>query len=327
MAVIFLKRREIDDVAWNVCVAHSVAPLPYALTWYLDAVCPEWCGLVALENAVYQAVMPLPRRKKFGISYLEQPLFSQQYGIFSAAEFQTKEIYHLFLREIEKRFSLISGYAFHYQTNPDFLPRKYISTAFTHHIALEKDFEEIFLSFRKDRKRDFRQKNRCKGHKIYAPLKMCNIFEEKIAPKIAGGIHPKSAKIFQYLFQKAAENCSYELWETENERGDVFFAYFLRFQNSVFYLFNAASDSQNSHSCRAALIAEYLKNNCGQSLIFDFESAQKESVADFYASFGAKKVPFYVLNWDKTSFSIRLLRKFFRFFKSFKFSAMLQAFE
>ncbi len=315
MAVIFLKRRKIDDAAWNDCVIRSVAPLPYALTWYLDAVCPEWCGLVYRENGVYQAVMPLPRRKKFDISYLEQPLFSQQYGIFSTAEFQTKEIYHLFLQEVEKRFSLISGYAFHYQTNPEFLPEKYISAAFTHHIVLEKDFEEIFLSFRKDRKRDFRQKNRCVRQKISSAEKMMQIFTEKNAPKIAGGIHRKTAEIFQNLFRQAVRNCSYELWEAENAQGELFFAFFLHCQNTVFYLFNSASGSQNSLSCRAAMIAEYLKSNSRQPLIFDFESAQKESVADFYASFGAKKVPFYILNWDKTSFVVRLLRNFIRFFK------------
>ena len=57
---------QIDRKKWDTCIHFAVNGLPYAYTWYLDAVSEYWDGLVYGD---YEAVMPLTWNKKHGISY------------------------------------------------------------------------------------------------------------------------------------------------------------------------------------------------------------------------------------------------------------------
>ena len=54
--------------------------LIYAKSFYLDNICAGWNALTG-EN--YEWVLPLTDKKKFGISYLYQPPFTQQLGVFA----------------------------------------------------------------------------------------------------------------------------------------------------------------------------------------------------------------------------------------------------
>ena len=65
------------------CVANSFNRLIYGFSWYLNVVCDDWDALVYND---YEAVFPLPKRKKWGIDYIYQPFFCQQLGVFSQKE-------------------------------------------------------------------------------------------------------------------------------------------------------------------------------------------------------------------------------------------------
>src|ERR1043165_4983232 len=80
-AIKILKRKEVDEQRWNAAVDAAVFSLPYAYTWYLDAVAENWDALVWND---YEAVMPLVWLRKLGIKCLYQPYYCQQLGVFSA---------------------------------------------------------------------------------------------------------------------------------------------------------------------------------------------------------------------------------------------------
>ena len=75
----YLHRDQIDTAKWDECIQQSTNGLLYATSEYLDCI-TRWDALVQND---YEAVMPLPWRKKFGFQYLYQPAFCQQLGIFS----------------------------------------------------------------------------------------------------------------------------------------------------------------------------------------------------------------------------------------------------
>ncbi|WP_315816464.1 hypothetical protein [Paraflavitalea speifideaquila] len=56
---------------WDRCIADAPNGLIYGYSFYLDKMADNWDGLV-LNN--YEAVMPLPWKKKWGIYYLAHPL-------------------------------------------------------------------------------------------------------------------------------------------------------------------------------------------------------------------------------------------------------------
>lgn len=74
----YLKNSEIDRTRWDRIVMDWTGQ-PYGLSWWLDIVSPGWEALVKGD---YEAVMPLPVKKRYGIRYLVLPRFCQQLGVF-----------------------------------------------------------------------------------------------------------------------------------------------------------------------------------------------------------------------------------------------------
>ncbi len=89
---------------WNELINQSVNSLPYALSWYLDAVAENW-GAFILND--YQAAMPLVWLTKMGVKCLYQPYYCQQLGVFSTA-FPDKELQKDFLKATADKFPYIN---------------------------------------------------------------------------------------------------------------------------------------------------------------------------------------------------------------------------
>jgi len=49
----YLEHEAIDKKKWDDCINNSMADRIYALSWYLDSLCPQWEALVVDE---YEAV-------------------------------------------------------------------------------------------------------------------------------------------------------------------------------------------------------------------------------------------------------------------------------
>src|SRR5436309_3094512 len=79
----YLKRNDIDTEKWDNCIRNASNGLIYARSFYLDAMAKNWSALVTGD---YQSVMPLTWNKKFGITYLYQPAFTPQLGVFFSGD-------------------------------------------------------------------------------------------------------------------------------------------------------------------------------------------------------------------------------------------------
>ena len=75
----YVKRHELHAAKWDDCISRSVNGLIYAYSFYLDAMAGDWDALVMND---YEAVIPLPWRRKWRISYLYQPFLTAQLGVF-----------------------------------------------------------------------------------------------------------------------------------------------------------------------------------------------------------------------------------------------------
>src|ERR1044071_6313852 len=95
----YVKRSQIDVHAWDNCIYHSTNGLIYAYSYYLDRLADHWDALVFYD---YNAVMPLPWRKKAGIYYLYQPFNVAQLGVFGREV--NEELVAAFLKQVPKRF-------------------------------------------------------------------------------------------------------------------------------------------------------------------------------------------------------------------------------
>src|SRR3982751_172197 len=97
----YLEQHEIDKDLWDRCVDQADNGLVYGYSYYLDHMADHWDGLV-LNN--YEAVMPLPWKKKYGIHYLYQPFLTAQLGLFGKQ--LNSELLKAFLDKIPSKFKL-----------------------------------------------------------------------------------------------------------------------------------------------------------------------------------------------------------------------------
>jgi hypothetical protein len=75
----YLKNKEIDFAQWDQCLQQADNGIIYGFSFYLNAMCPGWDAIVLND---YEAVFPMPWRKKYGIYYLYQPFLTAQLGLF-----------------------------------------------------------------------------------------------------------------------------------------------------------------------------------------------------------------------------------------------------
>ena len=80
MNIQYLQHKKINFRKWDDCIRNSINGNLYDFSWYLDIVSEGWDALILSD---YETVMPLTHQKKLGVSYILQPFFSQQLGVFS----------------------------------------------------------------------------------------------------------------------------------------------------------------------------------------------------------------------------------------------------
>ena len=96
----YFKHREIDKEKWDACINQSLNGRFYVLSWFLDIVSPGWEGLVEDD---YVAVFPVPRKRKYGIPYLIQPMHLKFLDIYSTRQELSKdEWFHKYLLLLQR---------------------------------------------------------------------------------------------------------------------------------------------------------------------------------------------------------------------------------
>ncbi|MEZ4982766.1 MAG: hypothetical protein R2769_14505 [Saprospiraceae bacterium] len=110
MKIKYLTRKDISDELWNAAVEADTGGYPYAFTFYLDAVAPDWSALV-IGN--YESVFPLPFNSK--IPFFKQvypPHFSQRLGLFGPPNQKclTTELLNAIPKEFKKVHLKVSDF-------------------------------------------------------------------------------------------------------------------------------------------------------------------------------------------------------------------------
>lgn len=101
MTINRIQHQDIDFKKWDQTILNSETPFVFAQSFYLNATCPKWDALIIGD---YESVFPLTYKTKFGYSYLPQPPFTSQLGVFGKVNLEVEQ---LFYEYITKHFTLI----------------------------------------------------------------------------------------------------------------------------------------------------------------------------------------------------------------------------
>ena len=293
----------------------------YALSWYLDIVCGDWCAIVWPSATDYQAIMPIPIKKKWGIDVIQQPLFCQYLGIFCKHPIANK-LASDFLSLLSGEFSYVSAYHFNphnsaqFSGTPALLDGFEIQTLTTHQLALNTSYAQVTERYSADRKMNLKRGVEHNWSVIPGDdiTKLIDLFRMNHESKIAGGVNHQAYDMLKKLYEELKCRCETELWYACSGGLACAGILMVRCCGLAIYLFNAANHKGRTGNARSVLLDQYIQRNTGLELILDFESPSIDSIKSFYKSFGAQESNFISINKNGLPFplkQIQNLRKWF----------------
>lgn len=270
--------------------------------------------------------MPLPVRKKWGMSVVQQPLFCQYLGLFSKEEISKKELVQ-FLHSLTRHFPYISVYDFHpahtcllRKVLPGYTDFELKEKA-THWLDLEKPYVELARNYTTDRTKNLKKARKygwevLESHDI-EPLIL--LFQQNHAAQIQG-IQESAYELLRNLVKitldKNVATIHYALREGTLHAGIMI----LENSGMGIYIFNAADAAGRHGNARTFLLDRYLQKSATHLKSFDFESPEVESIAQFYQTFGAERQAFLSVKKNKLPFPFRQLQEFRKsFFGIFRY--------
>jgi hypothetical protein len=291
----YLKRGEIDDKSWDECIRSSFNGSIYGYTWFLDLVAEEWEALV--ENN-YERVFPLVRRTKMNISYIYQPFFTQQLGLFSRSRL-SPDILTEFIRAIPRHFKQVE---INLNTLNNVEAKQFrFYPQINHELDLIHTYEKIRGSYSTNLKRNLKKASEA-GLTLSRSIKpdlVIDLFRENRGKSI---LHLKDLHYnrLKRLVYTAKYKGMADVWGVYDQHNQLCAgAYFLQSNHKAVFLFSGLNEEGREYGAMPFLIDSYIKEHANHHLTFDFDGSNDPNLARFYKSFGAKECTYQRLKIDR----------------------------
>lgn len=301
----FIRSAEINRIRWDQSMEKCFNGLPYACSWYLDAVCNDnWDALVSED---YRWLVPLPFKKKSGFRYLPTPLFVQQLGVFGP-EPPSEALMAYVLEVLEKTYSLVE---FNFNHHNKFTPPGTFGVRERCNVVLEipAKREGLFAEYSENIRRNIRKAEEAElrfgNTSIRSIIKLFQDFKEA---------EIKNWKIEYYntlerLFHMAAYRGFSRCFGMYNPNGElVCGAMIIEWKKRAVFLFSGNSPEGKEKGAMAALIHHYLLEAPSGIEVFDFEGSDNPGLKRFYQSFGAIEANYVHLTMNRLPFYLRWLK-------------------
>lgn len=284
MEIRHIKHRDIDFVKWDKTIDNSIAPLIYAYSWYLENMANgQWDALVVGD---YEAVFPMPWRKKFGLKYIYQPFFTQQLGVFAKQGITctTKD----FVEAIPKQFFLVNMQLnMHYGTLPNIKLRN------NYQLNLDNQYAILKNNYVSDVSKNVRKIERQQIGYIW------DIPFEIVVQLNRNAWGEKNPMITERHYKLLLNNCHLAhdmgalitLGAIKNEIW-VGAVLFFKTPSYLFYLSGGATEEGKKCGIMNGLIDQIINKFANKKITLDFEGSEIKGVAYFYSKFGSELKPY-----------------------------------
>jgi hypothetical protein len=304
----YLERKQIDNDKWDRCINTSFNGNLYAYSWFLDIVGGEWSALV--END-YERVFPLVHRKKFSISYIYQPFFTQQLGLFSTTKLDAVTLNH-FIDAIPSKFTHIE---INLNTLNKAVERDYrLIPQLNHELDLINSYDKIRKEYSENLVRNLKKADKA-GLTISRSIKPDDIID--LFRKHRGkAIRHLGDKDYLQL-KRIAYTCMYKgiadiqgVYDSRNQLCAG--AFFILSNKKAIFLFSGLSEEGRKSGAMPFLIDHYILTHAGRHLTFDFDGSNDPDLARFYKSFGSKECVYQRLEINRMPMLVKLSARLYR---------------
>lgn len=302
----YYNNAEIDRQKWDNTVLVSENGNIYALSTYLDIVNPGWCAFIEGD---YESVFPVPVKKKAGISYVMQPIFSQQLGLYCIEKLSERQ-WKTLLNALRKKYPFIlinipaieqqilktAGYRYHAHNN-------YL-------LDISKDYLKIRSGYSNNLKRNLLKSEEfnLEIRKSCEYAKLIQMFRENKGKEIPFLTEERYGILYE-LIKNLSESGMGTIEFVFHNNEAIAGVFWAEWNEKSIFLFSALT--QQGRQCHAMpfLIDSYIKNKASIIKTLDFEGSDDESLARFYRGFGAVLSSYITIETTMMSF-LQKIRNF-----------------
>ncbi len=283
-AIKYIKRSQLHISKYDSCIRQAYNSRIYAYSWYLDTVATHWGALVLND---YEAVMPLPWRRKFGIPYIYIPAWTQQLGIFSSEKLSEKSLLE-FIKSIPFRF--LKRSIFFNDKNGISIPNTIWRPNYV--LSLKNPYDSIYQNFSKNRKQSLNKSSSLQiviseNHKVLFPFYRNYIIDKT-------GTKESDLQLLNELLTICYKKQKAFVVEAKNKSNKTIGgAVFLMDNNRIYYLFSALNNEGKKKQAMSHIINYIVKEYSDNQYSIDFEGSTIPGIASFFRSFGAINTPYW----------------------------------
>lgn len=297
-----LPAAQIDADKWDHCVQRHSNGLLYSTTTYLNALCPNWQGLVVND---YEAIMALPMRKRWGIRYAYTPPFIQQLGIIGDTD---TPVAAGLLKVIQ---GMVSYADIHFNFSNNSLLQTIPVTSRTNLvIPLDRPLVQIRALYTNDLRENIRKAASQALTYTHAGLhEAIDHFQDQYASRMKH-IHSSDYDNFLRLCEQLQTTGQCLVRAVTNADKELLaIALFLKDEYRIYNLMNTTLPAGRNKEANHFLLDNVIREFAGQPLLLDLEGSEIPGVKKFYSSFGALNQPYFHYHYNGLPWPMRLLKR------------------
>ena len=303
-----LKHNEINKKRWDDCINKSFNGNVYALSWYLDIVHPNWNALI--END-YERVMPLTNSKKFGLSYMFQPFFVQQLGVFSTSQLSQEDVAN-FIKAIPQQY-LLTQYRLNSYNKVD-----YDSDIIAKHRNVELDliydYQYLYNNYNNNTKRNL-AKAEAAGLSInnnINPEIIINLFRNNRGKDVKHWKDKEYNRLLELINIAISQECCFTIGINDLDNNTIAGAVFMHSHDRIIFLFSGSDEKHKDKHALTMLLDNVIREFSETQYTLDFEGSDNDGLARFYKGFGGAEVFYPEVKYNNLKGILKFIYKLMR---------------
>lgn len=295
--------KNIDKTKWNACLQRAQNRLLYAGYDYLQGLTDNWLAIVVND---YEAIMPVPFRKKWGIKYCYDAPFVQQLGLFgNDAEELLKEVINTITKHIRYGDLFLN---FGNKMSNHFLN---VRMAENYVLPLSADYKTIYNRYSQHLKTCLKKssKNKLVFQTNSDVNKAVLLFQSLYSARLPQ-IQKRDYERLQNLAQQfILSNQCFVAFVFDQKNNLLATALFFKDDNRIYNILPSTTAEGRKLNAMHFLLDNVIQQYAGSRTMLDFEGSNVPGIKAFYQSFGAVNQPYFHYHFNHLPFPLGLLKR------------------
>lgn len=304
----FIAHNEINKEKWDDCIRRSFNGNIYAWSWYLDVVHQNWDALVEDD---YIRVFPLTGNIRYGISYLFQPFFTQQLGVFSS-ELLSPTITDRFIQAIPDFYRFVEIRLNIHNRTDAYLT--HVNWHTNYELDLIQSYDILASRYNHNTKRNLKKAldSQLTILKTINPIEVIDLFRFNRGRTISHWNDAEYMRLKRLIYELTyhGQLTTFGVYTIENElcAGSIF----TESHNRITFLFSGMSDIGKQKNALTLMLDHVIRQTAGNPLVFDFEGSDNPNLARFYKGFGSYPISYPGITINRLPWPLKTILKLVR---------------